>query len=62
MDIMIGGGSADMRKLHATLTSHLHALHVPQVLYCHLQNVRFLQLGVSGALQEAQTCQSPAKP
>lgn len=32
------------------LTAHLDALQVPQVLHCHLQDVRFLQLGVSGAL------------
>lgn len=32
------------------LTAHLHALQVPQVLHCHLQDVCFFQLGVSGAL------------
>lgn len=29
------------------LTAHLDALQVPQVLDCHLEDVRFLQLGVS---------------
>lgn len=32
------------------LTAHLYALQVPQVLHCHLQDVCFFQLGVSGAL------------
>lgn len=34
------------------LTAHLHALQVPQVLHCHFQDICFLQLGVSGALQD----------
>lgn len=32
------------------LTRHLESLQVPEVLHCHLQDVRLLQFGVSGAL------------
>lgn len=35
-----------------TLTAHLDALQVPQVLHCHFKDISFLQFGVSGALQD----------
>lgn len=34
----------------AALTRHLRPLQVPEVLHCHFQNVRLLQLGMPRAL------------
>lgn len=40
------------------LTGHLRSLQVPQMLHCHLQDVRLLQFGVSGALRGSRTGQA----
>lgn len=37
------------------LTGHLSSLKVPEMLHCHLQDVRLLQFGVSGALRRRKT-------
>lgn len=42
-------------SLETLLTSHLSPLEVPEMLDSHLQDVRFLQLGVSGALRGRET-------